>query len=452
MKKESKIAGAALVLVVAILIGLYVWELINSRQTEGPSPARFAYSTVAYGAVPTDGAVVMTRAVDLRWWAGALARSNTVYLHSDLDLVTSGDPRALCAETKETTVKVSDLKPDTSYYWRVDTVNPQEPNSPWAGPIWHFRIPPRQATNRYPPQGATHVQTDVQLTWDPGVDAVAHRIAFGSDPNALTTGPGETIDVPVTSFNPGDLLPGTTYYWRVDVVSEAAVAPGDLMNFTVMTDTHITPASDPNLIGWWKADEPATALGLLDHSGHGLHAALEGHATWIEGVKDGAVDMDGRSTFKTCKAPNTEVSQATLCAWIRPKGMCADTAGIVFWRGSQTSGLNLTEGNQLGYHWNDHPTSYNYRSGLIVPQEQWSFVAIVIEPNEARFYVNDLKAPATNSAPHAASAFDGPMHLGRDPYDLKRSFAGALDDMRFYDRALSPDELAEIRDYGGDSE
>jgi hypothetical protein len=140
------------------------------------------------------------------------------------------------------------------------------------------------------------------------------------------------------------------------------------------------------------------------------------------------------------------VTEATLCAWIRPKGMCTDTAGIVFWRGSQVSGLNLKRGNELGYHWNDQPSSYNYNSSLIVPKERWSFVAVVIEPDEARFYVNDLKAPATHAVAHAASAFDGPLSLGRDPYGISRSFDGALDDMRFYDRALSSDALAEIRD------
>jgi len=449
MKKESKIAGAALLLVAIILVVLYVLELINSHQNEALDSAQFAYSTVAYGAVPEDGTVVRTTAVDLRWWPGKRATSHIVYLHANTDLVTSGDSEALLTETKETTVKALDLKPDSTYYWRVDAVNPQDPNSPWAGPIWRFRIPPRQAHNLYPANGVTHVKPDVQLTWDLGADAVAHRIAFGSDANALAAGPSETLDVPVASFNPAELVPGTTYYWRVDAVSGTAVTAGDVRHFTILPDPQITPAEDPHLIGWWKADEPPTAVGMLDHSGHGLHTALEGNVTWIEGVKDGAVELDGRSTFQTLKAPHTEVTEATLCAWMRPKGMCTDNVGIVFCRGSQASGLNLTGGNELGYHWNNDEMSYNYRSGLIVTKEQWSFVAMVIEPNEARFYVNDLGAPATNAVPHGASVFDGPMNLGSDPYDVSRSFDGALDDMRFYRKALSPKELAEIRDNGG---
>ena len=447
MKKESKIAAAALLLVVVILVVIYVLELTSIDQDEELNAAPFAYSTVAYGAVPADGAVVKMTTVDLRWWAGKLATSSTVYLHSDLDLVTSGDPQALLAQTKETTIKVSDLKPDTTYYWRVDALNPEEPNSPWAGPIWRFRIPSREAYNLYPANGATHVRPGVQLTWNLGADSVAHRISFGKDADALAAGLSETLDVPVASFDPGELLPGTVYYWRVDAVSTTSVATGDIMHFTILSDTHITRAADPNLIGWWKADEPPTAMGILDYSGNGLHAALEGNATWIEGVKNGAVELDGRSTFQTLKAPNAEVAEATLCAWIRPKGTCTDHQGILFWRGSQVSGLNLNRGNELGYHWNDKQASWSYRSGLIVPKEEWSFVAMVIEPNEARFYVNDLRAPVTNAVRHAASAFDGPMNLGRDPLDINRSFDGALDDMRFYRKALSPDELAEIRDY-----
>lgn len=456
LTKDSKIIAIALLLIILIIGVLYVLEWTKSDQEEDSSPTQFADSGVgytpqvdAYGASPVDGSIVRTTAVDLRWRAGKLATSHAVYLHPDTDLVAAGDPKALLTETKETTAKASDLKPDTTYYWRVDAVNLKEPNSPWAGPVWNFRIPPRQAYHLYPPDGATHVRPDVRLNWDLAVDATTHRIAFGADANAVAADPGETLNVPISSYDPCDLSLGTTYYWRVDAVSEAAIIAGKVARFTVLSDTYITPAGDPNLIGWWKADEPATALGILDHSGNGLHAALEGSATWIKGVVDGAVELDGRSTFVTLKAPNTKVAEATISAWIRPKEMSTGVQGLVFWRGSSTSGLNLDSGNELRYHWNDEQSTWSFKSGLTVPTGEWSFVALVVEPNEARLYVNDLEAPAINATSHESSPFDGPLNLGRDPMQANRSFLGALDDMRFYNKALSQDELAELRGHTG---
>jgi hypothetical protein len=445
---DNIIVTVSLVIIVGIIGTLFIMDWVQSNPAEESNSTSYAYSLVSYGAAPSDGAIVKATTVNLSWLAGKLATSNSLYFHADRDLVTAGDAQALLAETKETTFTVSDLKTDTTYYWRVDAVNPQEPNSPWTGTVWHFHIPPREAYNLYPPAGATHVRDDVQLTWDLAVDATAHRIAFGTDANTVASDPGETLNAPEASFDPNRLTAGVTYYWRVDAVSPNTVTKGELMHFTVLSDTHITPAHDPNLIGWWKADEPATAIGILDYSGNGLHAALEGNATWIEGKVAGAVELDGRSAFLTLKAPNTEVTEATLCAWIRPKDVCTENPGIIFWRGSQTSGLNLNQGNEVGYHWNDHQTTWSYRSGLVAPPDQWSFVAIVIEPNEARFYVNDLDAPAFNKVSHAPSAFDGPMYLGRDTYNINRRFNGALDDMRFYGKALSQEELAKVRDYG----
>ena len=42
--------------------------------------------------------------------------------------------------------------------------------------------------------------------------------------------------------------------------------------------------------------------------------------------------------------------------------------------------INYTTGNQLGYTWNNNSAStYNFLSGLVVPSNQWSFVALVIQ-------------------------------------------------------------------------
>jgi hypothetical protein len=40
------------------------------------------------------------------------------------------------------------LVPGTTYYWRIDEVNDNEPNSPWIGPVWSFSIPPRTAARK----------------------------------------------------------------------------------------------------------------------------------------------------------------------------------------------------------------------------------------------------------------------------------------------------------------
>jgi len=68
-----------------------------------------------------------------------------------------------------------------------------------------------------PADGAIDVIVDADLSWRAGREAVWHDVYLGSDPNAL-----ERIDTTgATTFDPGSLDLGVTYYWKIDEVNEA---------------------------------------------------------------------------------------------------------------------------------------------------------------------------------------------------------------------------------------
>ena len=54
---------------------------------------------------------------------------------------------------------------------------------------------------------------------------------FGTDPNAVAKGTATAKTVTDHAFDPGALLYGTTYYWRVDEVNTVTY-PGDVWSFT----------------------------------------------------------------------------------------------------------------------------------------------------------------------------------------------------------------------------
>ena len=110
----------------------------------------------------------------------------------------------------------------------------------WIIPPGHLQLPLR--ANR--PKPATE-QIDVThtaiLTWSPGYKAARHEVYFGTDAetvaNADTSSP-EYIgsrDLGSESYEPGELLWNTTYYWRVDEVNDLASGSpwiGYVWNFT----------------------------------------------------------------------------------------------------------------------------------------------------------------------------------------------------------------------------
>ncbi|MDI6450728.1 LamG-like jellyroll fold domain-containing protein, partial [Anaerobaca lacustris] len=94
-----------------------------------------------------------------------------------------------------------------------------------------FTHVPAHAREPQPADGATDMGVDATLGWRAGREAVTHEVIFGTDPDALVV-----IDaVAESSYDPGSLNLGTTYYWQVNEVNEAeaiSVWQGDLWSFS----------------------------------------------------------------------------------------------------------------------------------------------------------------------------------------------------------------------------
>jgi len=87
------------------------------------------------------------------------------------------------------------------------------------------------ASRPIPEDGALHPDTWVSLIWKPGDFALSHDVYFGDNFDDVNDGIGETFRGNQVSANyivgfpgfafPDGLVPGTTYYWRIDEVNDA---------------------------------------------------------------------------------------------------------------------------------------------------------------------------------------------------------------------------------------
>ncbi len=116
------------------------------------------------------------------------------------------------------------------------------PKSNWGGTrpqyglseVQFFYIPdsPRQPS---PAAGATGVSVNTTLSWRPGREAATHQVYFDADKQAVANDTAPVRTVPGYTFDPGPLMLGTTYYWKVAEVNQAAapkVWEGDVWSFT----------------------------------------------------------------------------------------------------------------------------------------------------------------------------------------------------------------------------
>jgi hypothetical protein len=91
-----------------------------------------------------------------------------------------------------------------------------------------LNAPPQKANNPVPADLAHAVSTETLLSWIAGAEATWHDVYFG------TVSPGELqVTQTETTFDPGPLELGRTYFWRIDEGNENGTTIGDVWSFTV---------------------------------------------------------------------------------------------------------------------------------------------------------------------------------------------------------------------------
>ncbi len=397
----------------------------------------------AFGPGPQDGETINQTVATLTWSSGDFAASHNVYFGDNLEAVRTATPDDadvfagnLDAETLQVGAADSPLVPGRTYYWRVDEVNDAYPDSPWEGDVWSFSVRPPTAWNPTPADGLQYVLPDQELSWEPGLSYVLHQVHFGETFEGVENAAGMGYPTVKTTYSP-TMETGKTYYWRVDEFLGASTIRGDIWSFTTIPDVAVT---DPDLLGWWTLDEGAGAT-AVDWSGHSHHGRILGAAEWTDGVQGGALYLAGGASVEI-PALEVETNTVTMTAWVKRDGNQTDWAPILFSReGSTVCGFGFGAGNELRYHWTDQ--YWDFATGIFPPAEEWFFAALVVEPTQGTLYYNGTGTSATNAEAHDPDPFDGALRIGQDSVG-GRDLKGTVDDVRFYNKALSAAELMEV--------
>jgi len=126
-----------------------------------------------------------------------------------------------------------------------------------------------KAANPSPADGAILRDTWASVSWSAGASAESHDVYFGESYDDVAAGTGDifygnqaapylVIGFPGNPY-PDGLVPGTTYYWRIDEVDAANTHKGDVWSFMVSPKTAFNPDPtngaelvDPNIILSWE--------------------------------------------------------------------------------------------------------------------------------------------------------------------------------------------------------
>jgi len=161
---------------------------------------------------------------------------------------------------------------DSQISWYSTDGNGWQDPSVWAVAVLEASD---KAANPTPADGAMHGETWASLGWLAAPAAVSHDVYFGESFADVEAGTGDTfqgnqtatffvVGFPGFAF-PEGLVPGTTYYWRIDEVSaEGEIYTGDVWNFMVPPKSAYEPNPvddgkfvSPNVVLSWTAGDDA---------------------------------------------------------------------------------------------------------------------------------------------------------------------------------------------------
>lgn len=375
----------------------------------------------AYGPDPADGAINVSIATELQWEAPS------VYEPTGYDVWFGTDPNEISQVLSLTTDTFHDpngpevIGYDTTYYWRVDTYEPNDVGSfIHAGDLWSFTTEPRTPLILSQPQG----------------------IYVWAGETAIFTISGYSANsVPFTyewfkEGEPGTILSDTDTLTIPDVqlADEGAY-------MCMLTNTYGDITSEPadldmkQLIGHWPFNENA------DDIVGGNHGTVNRRIDYVEGIVDAyAVEFSNRGGIggvDISAVPYTSPSW-TISFW--EKASLEESGEYEVLVGSGPSGWEVLDigrwSMQIFYLGLNENEIYADLADAY-PRGVWTNVTLTYdaEANLGTLYINSRPLIEISEV---FTGFDPVLTLG----DVSGyEYYGAIDDLRLYNFAMDPLEV-----------
>ena len=214
-----------------------------------------------------------------------------------------------------------------------------------------------------------------------------------------------------------------------------------------------------DLLGYWSADSNGgTGTVLSNDQGNG---DLDGEIVNAEFTADGeghtglpgdyAVSFPGEDDDYVVIPPTEETfEEITITAWVSGFQV-GDWAGLVVSRAAgQPIGLDIHAlDGMVNYIWNnDSPATYSFISDLVIPEDEWTLVALTIDPDQATLYAGikggELEL-AVNEIPHDPQDNFWEWRWSEDDCcGGGRNFSGLMDDVSIWNEALSLEDMVAL--------
>ena len=201
-----------------------------------------------------------------------------------------------------------------------------------------------------------------------------------------------------------------------------------------------TPTPAAGLVGAWSFDE-ASGTSVADRSGKGNNGTISG-ATRVAGRNGNGLAFDGVNDMVTvADSASLDINRMTLEAWVKPTKLTAMWRTILLKEQPGQLAYALYAGNDSmrpgGHVYIGGDRSVNGPSALAL--NSWTHVASTWDGTTMRLYANGVQI-ATQALTGNGTVSNGALRFGGNTV-WAEWFQGSMDDVRIYDRALTPAQV-----------
>ena len=258
---------------------------------------------------------------------------------------------------------------------------------------------------------------------------------------AVLEADGETVTLSTSTLSEGIIYTLTVN--NVEDVAGNPIAPASQAPFVFVQD----PAG---LVGYWPLNE-GTGTVTLDASGHGHTGTLVNGPQWTNGP---ALDFDGVNDYVDVGFLDVPGSALTLAAWIYPEDLanCVANDCRIISKATGTAEADHTfmlstiqsgADSRLRFRLKtDGVTATLIASSGNLPEDTWVHVAALYDGSAMLLYLDGIQVGSTGKTGSLSTNPAVPVWIGANPLTATdRPWDGAIDEVRIYDRALSPAEI-----------